>query len=749
MFQRTVISALVATIAASLAQGAHAQAPSSAAQSVKPELVAVNTVDKSGEQIITFNFAGGKPAVKSFQLAGPNRLVLDFSGSVNKTNKGSLELQGNSAQSVELAGDDSRLRAVVALREDTQVSSAWNGSSYTLTLSRKGAQASPARPASEAPSAERKLAHEILKMDYRKGKMAGSGRLVIDLTSADAPIDIKAQKGGLVIDFIGSSLPTHLAKKFDLADQMTPASSMEFKQLADRTRVVIRTQGKWEQSAYQIENRFVFELKPVFNDTVSREKTDGAEFKGDKLTLNFQNIEVRSILQVLSDFSGINIITSDTVAGSVTLRLKDVPWDQALDAVMRAKNLDQRRSGNVIWIAPQAEIRAKEKSDAEFRSDEEQNKAMVTESFQVNYAQAEKISALLTNPQQRILSKRGSAVYDARTNMLFVQDIPEKIESARGLIKKVDVSVKQVMIEARIIEASEDFGKSLGARLGFNTQQNQNGANGNYRIGNTGLAIGNSSSNTGAASGQVGAENSFNNSYFVNLPAVGVGGASPASLAFTLFNSAATRFLNLEISAMVSDGKGQILSNPRVVTADKQEASIEQGTEIPYQQASSSGATAVAFRNASLSMVVRPQITPDGNVLMDLKINKDSVGVNTSAGPSIDTKNVKTQVLVEDGGTVVIGGIYTQDETQGEARVPFLGDLPYLGFLFKTRNTSRSQREMLVFVTPKIVADRTISDELDASSTREESAIRPIAISPEMVNARAGLPALKFSKTSE
>lgn len=777
MYQRTVISALVAAIVAGLAPETYAQTPTSVAQAVRPELVTIKSQDEqSGAQALSFNFSGSRPAVKSFQLANPNRLVLDFSGAINKTSNGSLDFQGSGASGIELAGDDSRLRAVVSLRDNTQVAANWNGSTYVLSVSRK-ANAAPAIPAAVAgpvapvtastavapavtpvvtpalvaptvapatvtvPSLEAKYDQEILKMDYRKGKTAGSGRLVLDLTNPNTPIDIKTQKNGLVIDFMNTALPTHLAKKFDLSDQMTPASSMEFKQLPDRTRVLLRTQGKWEQSAYQMENRFVFEVKPVFNETVSTQKTEGVQYKGDKLTLNFQNVEVRQILQSLSDFSDLNIITSDTVAGSITLRLKDVPWDQALDLIMQAKNLDQRRKGNVIWIAPQNELREKELSEANFRSEMENKGPMITESFQINYGKAADVGTLLMNQQVRILSKNGSAIPDPRTNTLFVQDTAEKIEAVRGLIKKVDVPVRQVAIDARIIEASEDFGKSLGSKIGFNTQ-----GNGNYNIGNTGVAIGGNANNAAAASGQTSATPSFDGSYFVNLPATGVGGGTPASLAFTLFNSSATRFLNLEISALVSDGKGQILSNPRVVTSDQQEASIEQGTEIPYQQASSSGATAVAFRNASLSLKVKPQITPDGNVLMDLKVNKDSVGTNTSAGPSIDTKNIKTQVLVEDGGTVVIGGIYTQTESASDARVPFLGDLPYIGFLFKTKNSSRSLREMLVFITPKIVADKAISDDLDAATSRDESAIKPLAIEPKLLNAKGQLPRLLLHK---
>ena len=727
-------------------------------KSARPDLVSLKTVDENGAQTLVFEFAGGKPAVKSFQLANPSRLVLDFAGAANRSQSGGVTYQGSGAQSLDLAGDETRLRAVVSLYDDTEVTDRWNGSQYTLVLSRKSAKAARAKTpepsqtpelpkmaavseqkASPAPLVAAKaedmikLAQEILKIDFKKGKTAGSGRLIVDLTNSDTPIDVKSTKGGLIIDFMGTNVPSNLARKFDLSDQMTPISSMEFKQMGDRTRLLMRAQGKWEQSAYQVDNRFFFEVKPVFNDTVSKNSAEGKTFKGDKLTLNFQNIEVRTILQVLSDFSGLNIITSDTVGGSLTLRLKEVPWDQALDLILQAKNLDQRQSGNVIWIAPQDEIRVKEKKDADFRTEQALNQPLVTESFEINYAKALDIKTLLGDKAQAILSPRGSVVLDVRTNMVFVQDIAEKIESARAMIKKVDVPVKQVMIEARIVEATDTFGKSLGARLGFN--QATPG-----KVGGSRFVLGGGVSNGANTSGQGNGAN-FSDTYFSSLPAQGNGGNAPGLLSFVLFNNAATRFLNLELSALVSDGRGQILSNPRVVTADKKEASIEQGTQIPYQSASSSGATSVAFKSASLALKVTPQITPNGDVMLDLSVNKDSVGVNTSAGPSIDTKAIKTQVLVEDGGTVVIGGIYTQDDQVNESRVPFFGDLPYIGNLFKTRTSTRDRREMLVFITPKIIADKAVSDDLDAATVKEEL-IKPILMDQDFVNAKSGYPFL-------
>ena len=709
--------------------------------SAKADLISLKNNETNSEQRLIFEFAGGKPTVRSFQLSNPKRMVLDFSGVINKTQAGGVSYQGTSVQSIDIAGDETRLRTVISLYDDATYSEQWNGSQYTLTFTRKNAKPKNTTVAptdgteaklipEKAKTTNTTLNQEIVNLDFKKGKTPGSGRLIVDLTNADTPIDIKSTKGGYIIDFMKASVPANLVRKFEVADQMTPVSSMEFKQMEDRTRLLVRAQGKWEQAAYQLENKFIFEVKPVFNDTMTKESADGKVFKGDKLTLNFQNVEVRTILQVLSDFSGLNIITSDTVGGTLTLRLKEVPWDQALDLILQAKNLDKRSSGNVMWVAPQAEIRLKENEDAKFRADQALNQPLITESFEINYAKAVDVKTILGDQKIGVLSPRGSAVVDPRTNTLFVQDIADRILAAKAMIKKVDVPVKQVMIEARIVEATDTFGKSLGARLGFN-QVNPTQLSGGVR-GVIGGGIGNTANASGQGNGAT-----FSDTYFTQLPAQGNGGNTPGLLSLVLFNNSATRFLNLELSALVSDGKGQILSNPRVITADKKEASIEQGTQIPYQQASSSGATSVSFKNATLALRATPQITPNGDVLLDLSVNKDSVGVNTSAGPSIDTKAIKTQVLVEDGGTVVIGGIYTQDDEVNESRVPLFGDLPYIGNLFKTRTTTRDRREMLVFITPKIVADKTVSDDLD-SATVKEDLIKPFLMDNETAFAKPG-----------
>ena len=474
---------------------------------------------------------------------------------------------------------------------------------------------------------------------------------------------------------------------------------MEATSQGSSTRISIQARGRWEQSAYQTDNRLIVEVKPITEQAQAKK----VGYTGEKLSLNFQNVEVRAVLQVIADFTGLNIITSDTVTGNLTLRLKDVPWDQALDIILQAKGLDMRKNGNVVWIAPRDELATKEKLALESQQQIAELEPMRTESIQLNYQKAEAIQKLISDSNQKVLSKRGSAVVDARTNTLFVQDTPSKIEEVRALIKQIDVAIRQVLIESRIVEANDTFNKNLGARLGIVNKTTAAGYGGS----NVQFVPGGAARSLGVQTGQAEtyAESFFPDSFSVNLPAAAVAGAPAAAFGFTLFNSAATRFLNLEISALQSDGKGKIISNPRVITADNVEAIVEQGTEIPYQQATSSGATSISFRKATLSLKVKPQVTPDDNVIMNLEIHKDSVGTQTTAGPSIDTKQVNTQVLVENGGTVGIGGIFTQTESKTVNKVPLLGDIPIVGMLFRQELNTNDRRELLIFVTPRILRD--------------------------------------------
>jgi type IV pilus assembly protein PilQ len=431
--------------------------------------------------------------------------------------------------------------------------------------------------------------------------------------------------------------------------------------------------------------------------------SQGPGYSGEKLSLNFQNIEVRSLLQVIADFTSFNVVTSDSVTGSVTLRLKDVPWDQALDIILQAKGLDKRKNGNVLWIAPKDEISAREKQALEAQVTVESLESLRTQGFQMNYAKAADIAAQLTastansggtGNNARILSSRGSVISEPRTNQLFVTDIPSRLEQVQSLISKLDIPIRQVLIEARIVEADDRFGRSLGVRLG--------GSNlGDIGGGRTRVGFGSTYSATSPA---------LASGSFVNLPSGGQSGFAPASFAVSLFDALNTsRFLNLEISALEADGRGKIVSSPRVVTADQVKALIEQGTEFPYQTATSSGATAVEFRKANLKLEVTPQITPEGSIILDVNVSKDSRGETTAQGIAINTKRVETQVLVENGGTVVIGGIFELSESQDVAKVPVLGDIPVLGNLFKNTNRISNKSELLIFITPRVISDRGIS----------------------------------------
>jgi len=514
----------------------------------------------------------------------------------------------------------------------------------------------------------------------------------VTLPNNEVGVDIRQQGKILVVEFLKTTLPEGLRRRLDVADFGTPVQTVTTFQSGEKVHMEVEPTGDWEHSAYQSENQFVLEIRPQKIDP--NKLNQGPGYSGEKLSLNFQNIEIRSLLQVIADFTNFNVVTSDTVTGSVTLRLKDVPWDQALDIILQAKGLDRRKTGNVLLIAPKDELAAQDKQNLEARNTLQGLESVRTQDFKLNYAKVADIAKGLLGSGEtgatKILSSRGSVISEVRTNQLFVTDIPSKLEQVASLIRKLDIPVRQVLIEARIVEATDTFGRSLGVKLGGGLA----GTAGALTQGNTNVTLGSYSASSGTTTN------------FVNLPASTLGVANAAaSFAVSIFNAASNRFLNLELSALEADGKGKIVSSPRVVTADQTKALIEQGTEFPYQTATSSGSTSLAFRKANLKLEVTPQITPEGNIIMELDVNKDSRGETTAAGIAIDTKHIKTQVLVENGGTVVIGGIFTLDEAENETKVPLLGDIPYLGNLFKSRERTSKKQEMLVFITPKMIAD--------------------------------------------
>ena len=653
-----------------------------------------------------------KAVPPSFTVANPARIVFDFAGTSNGLGRNSQEVSQGELRSMNLVQGSDRTRLVLNLRRTVTHEIALDGKNIVVTLSSAATVPSGAATAPTANFAEGKAdaKHAIREVDFRRGP-AGEGRILIDLTDSSTGIDIRQQGQNIVVELLKTSLPESMRRRLDVVDFATPVQTVSAFQQGENVRLVIEAKGQWEHNAYQSDTQFVVEVKAVAQDSKAGQR---GRYVGEKLSLNFQNVEVRAVLNVIADFTDLNVITSDTVAGNITLRLKDVPWDQALDIILQTRGLDMRKSGNVIWIAPRDELATREKLALEAQSQISELEQTRTESFQINYQKAVDVQKLLSDATQRILSKRGSAVVDTRTNQLFVQDTPSRLEEVRKLIAKIDVPVRQVMIEARIVEASDNFSKNLGARLGYNEHmgvgQTGNsifgGRNNRYAIG-TGEA-GNSLANVDAGSlgGVQTLGTGTTGGTFVNMPAAGAGGFNAGAISLILFNAGLTKFINLEISASEADQKLKTISSPRVLTADQVEAIVEQGIEIPYQQATSSGATSVSFRKANLSLKVKPQITPDGNVIMTLDVNKDIPGAVTAAGVQISTKHVKTEVLVENGGTVVIGGIYEEIDNATTARTPFFGDLPYIGFLFRNSATVRNKTELLVFITPRIMNER-------------------------------------------
>lgn len=657
---------------------------------------------------ITVKMSLAKPVTMdpvSFALSNPPRIALDFADTSNALGKSIQEVGQGGLRSIRLGQSGTRTRVVFNMMVTPSYVTRVKGNTVEVVMDAGTAAASTGEEAGKVSFAKGERApHSIRDVHFQRGR-DGEAKVIVDLSDSKTGIDLRRQGNKILVDFLDTQLPPALERRYDVTDFGTMVDGFVVESVGDTTRLTIAPKGRWEQSAYQADNRFIIEVKNVTEDDLQA-KAKKPKYKGEKLSLNFQNIEVRSVLQVLADFTGLNIITSDTVGGNLTLRLKDVPWDQALDIILTAKGLDMRKTGNVIWIAPRDELATKEKLELEAKQQIADLEPMNTESFQLNYQRAEDVKKLLNSSgDQGLLSKRGSAVVDARTNTIFIQDIQGKLDRVRALIKQIDVPVRQVLIEARIVEASDTFARNLGVRFGFH---DQTGRGSQFGAGTTRADIGGGVTDTGFHTGQSAAVPDFlADSMFVNLPAPGVGGAQPGQFSLILMNDAMSKFLNLEITALQADGKGKIISSPRVITADNVEATIEQGTEIPYQQATSSGATSVSFRKATLSLKVTPQITPDENVMMKLHVTKDSVGQNTAAGPAIDTKQVQTEVLVENGGTVGIGGIYEHEENDQTNKVPVLGDIPVIGYLFKQNLKTNNKRELLIFVTPRLVSEKT------------------------------------------
>ncbi|MCK9516892.1 MAG: type IV pilus secretin PilQ [Ottowia sp.] len=642
-----------------------------------------------------------------FVVQKPARIALDFPGVTNAVGSQSIVINQGNVRSAQVAEAGDRTRVVLDLKQPTSYRARLEGNSVFIELSPVAvAAAQPVESVfAESRSHDRRA---LLGVDFRRG-VDSAGRVLVDLPSDDVGVDIQRQGNKVLVQFLDTSLPEGLRRRLDVTDFGTPVQMISTREEGSRVRMEIEAAGNWEYNAYQRDRQLVVEVSAERVDP--NKLTQGPGFHGEKLSLNFQNIDVRSLLQVIADFTDFNIVTSDSVQGNLTLRLKDVPWDQALDIILEAKDLGMKRQGNVIRIAPKDEMAAKERADLEAKAAIRELETLVTESFQLNYTKASELRDQLTSSSggggsgssRTLLSDRGSVIIDRRTNQVFISDIPSRLEQIRQMIAKLDIPIRQVLIEARIVEASDSFGRSLGVKLGGADLRAVRGGDAGYRVGGSNrLAFG---GDYDAITGTTGETGSSASSQFVSFPAGLSSGASPATFAISLFSSAANRFLNLELSALEADGRGRIVSSPRVVTGDQTKAVIKQGQERPYQEATSSGATAVSFKEAVLKLEVTPQITPEGNVILDLIVNKDSFEP-TQPGfePAINKKEVQTNVLVENGGTVVIGGIFELLEDESVTKVPLLGDIPAVGNLFKSRTRESEKRETLVFITPKIVS---------------------------------------------
>ena len=676
----------------------------------------------------------------NFTIDNPARVALDFPSTTLALPVKTQTVGVGKVESVTAVEAEGRTRVVMNLvqvvpysvkTEGNRVKVVLEGTPADITAGARptiaGAAPMAAPAASSAPTAGSvtmpgsAAGESIRAVDFRRGDM-GEAQIVVDLSNPNVGINIQEQGDKLLVDFIGTALPDDLDRKLDVTDFATPAKEIDTFRHGNGTRMVVTPTGLYEHLAYQSDNTFTLELKPLTKQEEEELKKEKFGYTGERLSLNFQDIEVRAVLQLIADFTGFNLVTSDTVGGNVTLRLKNVPWDQALDLILKSKNLGKRQNGNVMMIAPQEEIAANEKLEAETKKQLEELAPLRTEFIQVNYAKAQDIATLLRsrgnqpnvrggavggvnrNRNDNLLSPRGSVTVDQRTNTLLVQDTADKLTDIRKLVAALDIPVRQVLIESRIVVANEDFSKDIGVRFGYsqinnpkNLDLNEGGGRQSDFISVIGGDIDGDVDYGGGAPPRSppGGEN-----YIVNLPVAG-----PAAAFRWSIGKIGSYLLQLELSALQVEGRGEVIASPQVITANQKQATIESGTEIPYQEATSSGATNVSFKKAVLSLQVTPHITPDDRVIMDLVVNRDSVGQVFAGVPSIDTNEVNTQVLVENGETVVLGGIFESNNRSDIDKVPFFGDVPYLGNLFKRTGVSSEKQELLIFVTPKILKE--------------------------------------------
>jgi len=657
------------------------------------------------ESVTATTLGGGKVVIRAtfkvpltvvpngFTVSNPARIAIDLPNVANGLGKSLVDIGQGDVRSINVVEAGSRTRLVINLTKALVYSAALDGNALTLLIdaSAQGVMKETAQVTrfAEPASAAATTRYSIRDVDFRRGSN-GEGRIVVDLSSATSGIDIRQQGKVVIVDFVNTAVPKNLVRRLDVLDFATPVRTVDVVDQGANTRMIVEPRGLWEYSAYQTDTQFIVEVKALKEDP--NKLGQGTGYTGEKLSLNFQNIEVRAVLQVIADFTGLNIITSDTVGGSLTLRLKDVPWDQALDIILQSKGLSKRKNGNVVLIAPSDELATKEKLALEVAQQTTELEPLRTESLALSYAKAADVRSLLSDGQQKILSKRGSVTVDVRTNTLFVQDVPTRLDEVRRLVSQLDIPLRQVQIEARVVIADDNFRRQLGARFGTSAGTSVDGRN-------IGLS-GNATQANSIARGSLPTPFSPGD-LNVNLPIVGGG-----NLGLSFLNLGNGNVVNLELSALEADNRGKVISSPRIVTADKKKAVIKQGVEIGFLTQASSGGTTTSFRQAVLQLDVTPQITPDDKLILDLEVKKDTIGALIGGVPSIDVRTVTTQVLVDNGETIVLGGIYEQTTRTDVTKVPLLGDIPFLGNLFKTTTKRDEKTELLIFITPRIIKEQ-------------------------------------------
>ncbi|HAT6977250.1 TPA: type IV pilus secretin PilQ [Legionella pneumophila] len=648
------------------------------------------------ENRVRIDFQFSKPLKQlpaSFITQKPPRLVLDFISTDMQipADQKTKTIQLGSLHSYNIVAVRDRIRAILELDRSVSYSGSTAGSVYSLVLNGKSNDLFENSKEVFITNQVVNAKHEIKRIDFRGIEKQG-GRVLIDVSDTGIPIDVTQVGKEIVVNFLNTRIPLNLMKRYDVSDFHSPVQIITMQQEGKKVRMTILSKGDYGHFVYQVNKQFMVDVFPLTAEEIRQAKLKKQVFTGKRISLNFQNISIRAVLQLLADFTGINMVVSDKVQGDITLRLNDIPWDQALDIILTTQGLDKRRKGNVMLIDTKASMDKMEEEQLKSQQTIEKLEPIRSDLIQINYAKAADIAVLIKDKQNSLLSDRGKISVDARTNTIWIQDTGTKIEEVRELIKQLDIPVKQVLIEARIVEVTKDFSQDIGIRWGVSRPTHLSGT----LEGANELARGTAPANV------VPLERRLN----LDLAAAPLTGATPASVGIALAKLNDNILLDLELSALESEGRAELISSPRLITTNQQAAVIESGEEIPYQEATSSGATAVAFKKAVLSLKVTPQITPDGKILMDLQINQDTPSPQTFLGvPAIITKEIQTNVLVNNGQTIVLGGIYKQDKNKVINRIPFFGELPVVGILFSNRQITLKNEELLIFITPRIITN--------------------------------------------